>query len=152
MSAGADPAGAAEPDCLELCLSHAGTLLQRSVTPAIVQSVRTQVTGALTVPEAIDAARRAGILAAFGKLDLNAISDEILPLIVLLEDDRAVVIEQCKGRNRFVMFDPHHPDGRAEIRRDALRKSHTGYALLLRAEYRGGAEGGTAPHPAERGD
>ncbi len=58
MSAGADPAGEAGPDCLEACLAHAGTLLQRSVTPAIVQSVRAQVTGGFTVPEAIDAARR----------------------------------------------------------------------------------------------
>jgi len=138
-------AGNTELSPLEQCLVYAGELLGRPVTLSTLQSVYMDVDGGFGVKELIDAARRAGILAAFGKLALDKLDPQILPVILLQDDGRAVVVEALEGKDRYVVYDPAHGDGSAVLTRSQLAgQDYSGYALLLRAECRRDGQSETA--------
>ena len=126
---------------LEACLMHAANALGRPLTLAALQATQVGIGAGFTVREALAAAQRGGLQAAFGKLALDRLDPALMPAILMLSGDRAVVVEGRTSGGRLVVFDPALGEGLGEVDAAALAESYTGFALLLRAEYRDAPEG-----------
>ncbi len=121
---------------LESCLMHASALLGRPITLAALQATQAGIGAVFSVRDALGAAERAGLQAGFGRTPLDSIDAALMPAILILSGDRAVVLEARRRDGRFVVFDPALGEGLGEIAAEALAESYTGFALLLRAEHR----------------
>lgn len=126
----------AEMSALEACLLHAAASLERPITLAALQSAQSGAQGGVTIRDVITAAERAGIQAGFGRRSLDAFDSTLTPAILILDEDRAVVLEAVLPDGRMAVYDPALGQGMGEITRDRLSAVYTGYALLLRAEHR----------------
>jgi ATP-binding cassette subfamily C protein LapB len=134
----ADAVGRISP--LEACLMHASALLGRPVTLAALQATQAGVGAVFTVRDALGAAERAGLQAGFGRMALEKLDAALRPAILILSGDRAVVLEGRRPDGSFVVFDPALGEGLGELTAAALAEAYTGFALLLRAEYRDNPE------------
>lgn len=126
----------AEMGSLEACLLHAAASLERPITLAALQSAQSGAQGGVTIRDVMTAAERAGIQAGFGRRALEAFDSTLTPAILILDEDRAVVLEAVMPDGRMAVYDPALGQGMGEIARDRLAEVYTGYALLLRAEHR----------------
>lgn len=127
----ADHSGAG-PSPLEACLMHASALLGRPITLAEIHDGQAGAAGAFGLREALAVASRVGLQAGFGKRALADLDATLLPAIVLLEGERAVVLEARAPSGRFVVHDPALGEGLGEVSPAALQDSYSGYALVLR--------------------
>ena len=121
---------------LEACLLHVASTLDRPTTLAALHAAQSGAQGSLTVRDAIVAAERAGIQAAFGKRRLKDFDSTLTPAILLLDDNRAVVLHEVLPGGRLAVFDPALGEGLGEVAFDAIEAVYSGYALLMRAEHR----------------
>ncbi len=128
--------GADEVTPLEACLLHVATTLDRPTTLAALHAAQSGAQGNLTVRDAIVAAERAGIQAAFGKRRLTEFDSTLTPAILLLDDTRAVVLHEVLPGGRLAIFDPELGEGLGEVTQDAIAAVYSGYAILMRAEHR----------------
>ncbi|MBR3371794.1 MAG: type I secretion system permease/ATPase [Rhodobacteraceae bacterium] len=131
-------AGAQDADlsALEACLLHATASLDRPMTLAALRAAQSGAQGGVTLRDAITAAERAGVQAGFGKRPLKAFDATLTPTILMLNDDRAVVLEDVLPNGDLAIYDPALGQGLGRIALDKLDAVYTGYALLLRAEHR----------------
>ena len=127
---------------LESCLMHAAGLLGRPITLAALEATQTGIGARFTMREALAAAQRAGLQAGFGRVALDKIDTALMPAILVLSGDRAVVLEARTPKGKLVIFDPALGEGVGEVDPKALAESYSGFALLLRAEYRDAPEMG----------
>jgi len=126
-----------ETSALEACLLHAAAALDRPMTLAALHAVQSSdATGTLGVREAVTAAERAGMQAAFGARRLRDFDSTLAPAILLLEGERAVVLHGVTGDGQLAIHDPALGEGVGEMARDALEPLYTGYAILLRRKHR----------------
>ena len=126
-----------ETSPLEACLLHAAAALDRPMTLAALHAVQSsEATGTLGVREAITAAERADIQAAFGARKLRDFDTTLTPAILLLEGERAVVLHGVAKDGQLAIHDPILGEGIGEVARDELEKLYTGHAILLRREHR----------------
>ncbi|MBK1634144.1 type I secretion system permease/ATPase [Rhodovulum adriaticum] len=121
---------------LEACLLHAAETLERPMTVAALHAAQSGAQGSLTVRDAIVAAERAGLQAGFGKRRLRDFDDTLTPAILILENNRAVVLYHRLPGERLAVFDPALGEGMGEVDAATIEAAYTGYALLLRAEHR----------------
>jgi ATP-binding cassette, subfamily C, bacterial LapB len=121
---------------LEACLLHAAARLDRPITLAALHAAQTGGQGAASLRDIITAAERAGLQAGFGRRALGAFDSTLTPAILILEDDRAVVLEDVRADGDFAIYDPALGGGLGQISAARLDAIYTGYALLLRAEHR----------------
>ena len=137
--ASAPPLAGEGPDAvspLEACLLHAAAELDRPMTLAALHAAQTGPSGALAVRDAITAAERAGLQAGFGARRLRDFDDTLTPAILLLEDDRAVVLYGRSPDGTLKIHDPALGEGLGEVAEKTLAPRYTGYAILLRREHR----------------
>ena len=125
-----------EMSALEACLLHAAASLERPITLAALQSAQSGAQGGVTIRDAITAAERAGLQAGFGRRPIEGFDSTLTPAILILDEDRAVVLEAVLPDGRMAVHDPALGQGVGEITRDRLGEIYTGYALLLRPEHR----------------
>jgi len=128
--------GGVEISALEACLLHAAVVLDRPMTLAALQAVQTGSEDSLSIRDAIVAAERAGIQAGFGRRKLKDFDKTLVPTILILEEGRAVVLEEVLSADEFAIHDPAFGEGTGRISREKLEQVYSGYALLLRAEHR----------------
>lgn len=128
---------------LEACLMHVSALLDRPLTLAALHEASSGTGGSFTVREAIAAAGRVGLQAGFGRARLEDIDMALLPAILFLGGDRAVVLEGRTPEGRLVVFDPALGEGLGEVAAEKIAAGYSGFALLLRPEHRGTTEAGT---------
>ncbi|TVP68861.1 MAG: type I secretion system permease/ATPase [Rhodobacteraceae bacterium] len=121
---------------LDACILHVATLLDRPMTLSALQAVQTSAQGATSLRDAITAAERAGIQAGFGRRALTAFDSSLTPAILILDGDRAVVLEDVLPDGTLAIHDPVLGQGVGRLTRDKLDPVYTGYALLMRAEHR----------------
>lgn len=127
-----EPAGH-ESSALEACLVYASARLGRPLTLAALQSATAGAHGTAALGDMLSLAERAGLLAAFGRRNLARFDESLVPAVLFLADDRAVVLEAVLPDGRLIVHDPAL--GAGEIARAALASAYTGYALLLRARH-----------------
>lgn len=133
------PAGTGQSDDmtpLEACMLHAAASLDRPMTLAALQAAQSGAQGSVTLRDAITAAERAGLQAGFGRRALKDFDTSLTPAILILDEDRAVVLEDVLADGRLAIFDPALGQGVGVIARDKLDAVYTGFALLMRAEHR----------------
>jgi ATP-binding cassette subfamily C protein LapB len=90
----------------------------------------------LSVRDALKAAERGGLQAGFGARKLASFDNALTPAILILENDRAVVLHRVLGDGLLEVFDPSLGKGTGEISQAQLAKLYTGYAIVLRREHR----------------
>ena len=118
---------------LEACLLHAARLLDRPLTLAALHAAQTGATGGVTLRDAIVAAERAGLQVGFGRRKLTDFDTSLTPAILILDGDRAVVLEQVQPDGSLAVYDPELGQGLGQMARDRLEPVYSGYALVLRA-------------------
>lgn len=135
-----DPGQQSRPDAmtsLEACMLHAAAHLDRPITLAALHAAQsTDGSDRLGVRDAMTAAQRAGIQAAFGARKLRGFDAMLVPAILLLRDDRAVVLYGFGKGDTLLVHDPLLGEGTGQVARTELEQVYTGYAILLRAEHR----------------
>src|SRR6056297_1956651 len=135
-----DPGQHSRPDAmtpLEACMLHVAAYLDRPITLAALHAAQsTEGADTLGVRDAMTAAQRAGIQTAFGARKLRTFDAMLTPAILLLKNDRAVVLYGFGKRNTVLIHDPLVGEGTGQIARTELQQAYTGYAILLRAEHR----------------
>jgi ATP-binding cassette subfamily C protein LapB len=121
---------------LEACMLHVAASLDRPMTLAALQAAQSGTQGVVTLRDAITAAERAGLQAGFGRRPLKDFDPSLTPAILILDDDRAVVLEDVLADGQLAVFDPALGQGVGILARDKLEAAYTGFALLMRAEHR----------------
>jgi len=128
--------GAGVPTALEACLIHVSVLLDRPLTLAAVQAGQTGNQPGLSVRDAVAVAERGGMQVGFGPMRLDALDNTLSPAILILNGDRAVVCEGRAPGGALVIYDPAMGPGLGEVTAAKLGSEYTGFALLIRPEYR----------------
>ena len=116
---------------MEVCLLHVAAHLDRPLTLAAVQATQSG-DGELTIRDVITALNRADMQAAYGKRKLAAFNNHLVPAILLLENERAVVLHGRASNGDLLIFDPELGREIGEIPEASLSETYTGYAILVR--------------------
>lgn len=132
---------ATQNDSLERCLMHIAAELNRPITTAAFQSHQTLKETGFSVPDAIAIGERAGLQIGFGKQSLDAIDKMPLPAILLLEDNKAIVVHSRERDDVLVVFDPEATGQLVESRVSDIAKVFAGYALIFRPTAQSVGEG-----------
>lgn len=125
------PRNAAETP-LGACLLHVAQYYDRPMTPADLDRALPLEQEAFVAENAIRVAEAAGFLAGFGKERLDALDAPLLPVILFLQNDRAVVLSGREPDGSYIIFDPLLGGGTGRVATDALNAAYTGFALILR--------------------
>lgn len=131
--------GDAAPDqiaALEACLLHVAASLDRPMTLAELHAAQSDPNSTLSVRDAMTAAERAGLQAAFGQRKLRDFDNTLTPAILILEGARAVVLYGRGADGMLMIHDPDLGEGLGELDAAALEQVYTGFALLFRPEHR----------------
>ncbi|MEA2110538.1 MAG: type I secretion system permease/ATPase [Campylobacterota bacterium] len=82
------------------------------------------------------AAARAGFTSKLIKRDINDISEMVLPVILLLHDQDACILEAIdKQNNRAKIIIPEMPEGEEWIDLDILNQKYIGFTFFIKKEY-----------------
>lgn len=127
-------------DALQACLLFVARHLQCPTSAAAVRAGMIGHAERMTPALFIAAARRAGMAAAFGQRAIEAIPEALLPVVLLLNDNSAVVLLEFNAAGEAVIFDPAF--GEQSIIRPLAE---------LKAVYRGGLIGVRAAWRPEAG-
>ncbi|TKA94065.1 type I secretion system permease/ATPase, partial [Cereibacter changlensis] len=87
--------------------------------------------------EALALAKRAGLAAGFGPLPLDRLDVTLLPAILMVGTDHAIVVERRIGRGRYAVHDPRLGRESVEMDQDDLAAGYAGHALIFRRSLRG---------------
>ena len=117
--------------CLEFVAAH----YDRSVQPGALVSGLPLVDGRLTPGLFSRAAARAGLSARIVRRPVEQLSALLLPAVLLLDDNEAVVLirEPDKGVAQVIV--PETGRGVVTVDASELAGSYSGYAILLKPEY-----------------
>ena len=128
-----DPLDTAPPlPPLGACLIHVGDELGCPITRGDIEAARVGEEGEFGIRAALQVAERRGLRAGFGKLALEEIDGTVTPTILLMQHDRAVVVEAIERDGSLVVYDPAVKGGACAVSTDSLSLAYTGYSLLLR--------------------
>ena len=120
---------------LEACLIHVAAHLDRPITMAALHAAQSDASGQFGVRDTIEVAHRAGLQAGFGAQKLANLDDSVVPAILFLENDEAVVLHGRTKDGRLLIFDPRLGEGIGEVEVTAVKTRYTGYALLFRRHH-----------------
>ena len=83
----------------------------------------------------VRAAARAGLIAKLFKRKLNNISPLILPVVLVLADNRACILTKIKKNHQVEVIFPEIADGVAEIPLKELKQQYSGYVFFIQEEH-----------------
>ncbi len=82
------------------------------------------------------AAKRAGFTSKLIKRDMDDIPEMVLPVILLLNDQDACILEAIdRKNNRAKIIIPDIPDGQEWINLDLLKQKYIGFTFFIKKEY-----------------
>ncbi len=117
--------------CLEfVCAYH-----NRSVQPGVLVSGLPLVEGRLTPRLFSRAAARAGLSARIVRRPIEQLSSLLLPAVLLLDDNEAVVLTQELDDGSAQVVVPETGSGVVKVDTADLAQSYSGYAILVKPEY-----------------
>ena len=134
-----------EISCLtafESCLLNVAATLEQPLTLASLHATQSGPNDDLTIRDIIDVAHRTGLQAGYGKRHLAAFDDSLVPAILLLGGNRAVVYHGRTPNGTLLIFDPELGEGIGEISEDKLNITYSGYAILFRRNHKGAISSG----------
>jgi ATP-binding cassette subfamily C protein LapB len=125
--------GAARPQSeLEACLRHICSEHDRPLTQGDVESIASLDEDTLSIKGVLKIADRKGLQSAFGKRSLKSLDASLLPAILLLASDRAVVLHRRTADGAMVVYDPALGEHLVEIASKSIEDVYSGYALIFR--------------------
>lgn len=125
------PRSAAETP-LGACLMHIAQYHERPLAPSDLDRTLSLEQEGFHAEDAIRVAEAAGFQAGFGREDLDKLDAPLLPVILFLKNERAVVLVGRDNDGALLVHDPQFGQGTGRVTRDALTEAYTGFALLLR--------------------
>jgi len=117
--------------CLEIAADHYG----RSAASGVLTSGLPLIDGRLTTQLFPRAAARVGLSARIVKRRIEDLQSILFPIVLLLQDDTAVVLIQHDGETATVAL-PDTGRGAVHLPLKALEEKYAGYAILIKPEYR----------------
>lgn len=114
------------------CLIHAADGLGCRISRSEVEAACVGENRDFGARTAIELGERRGLRIGFGKLALAEIDESVVPAILMLSHDRAVVVEGRGDRDTLIVFDPALGGGSVEVSQERLAATYTGYGLLPR--------------------
>lgn len=124
------------PTAYEASLLNVAATLDRPLTLAALHAVQSGPKGDLAIRDIIAVAHRSGLQAAYGAWKLAKFDNSLVPAILFLQDDRAIVYHGRTTTGALLVFDPELGDGIGEISEQSLTDTYTGYAILFRRDNR----------------
>ncbi|MEM1004748.1 MAG: type I secretion system permease/ATPase [Pseudomonadota bacterium] len=106
--------------------------LERPLTLAALQGAQSGANADLTIRDVIDISSQIGLQTGYGAQKLQDFDADLVPAILLLENNRAVVYHGRTRNGMLLIFDPDIGDGIGEVARQDLCAVYTGYAILFR--------------------
>ena len=128
--------GMSEGHALVVCLQR---LAKHHGIPATPQSLASGLPTTLqdfTPDLLVRAAKRAGIKARLQRVVISDLPPNALPVIVMLEGDRGVVLEALSGDGDALVFDPRGGSESQKMPLSELTKQASGFVLLARPKFR----------------
>ena len=122
-------------DPLLNCLVHLTQQSHRPLSAEVLKEGLPLENNLLTPKLFVRAAKRAGFSSKIAKRELTAISPLTLPVVLLLENNNACVLQEidlAKGEAKVVQPES---GGVATLSVESLAKSYTGYTIFVRLEY-----------------
>ncbi len=117
--------------CLEIAADHYG----RSAATGALTSGLPLAQGRLTPQLFVRAASRIGLSARIAKRQIDELPKILLPVVLLLKDNNAVVLLEHDGETATVAL-PETGKGAVKVTLKSLAGRHTGYGILIKPEYR----------------
>ncbi len=118
--------------CLEFIAKHH----DQAITGDLLKAGLPLVDGKLTPSLFIRAAGRAGFSARLVKRPLARLSPLVLPAVLILDDDTACVLTAVGRRKKLEVVLPETGGGVTKIDLKQLKKRYSGYAILVKPEYK----------------
>jgi ATP-binding cassette subfamily C protein LapB len=122
--------------CLEIAADYYG----RSAAAAALTSGLPLAQGRLTPQLFVRAASRVGLSARIARRAIDELPKILFPVVLLLKDNNAVVLLELDGETATVAL-PETGKGAVKVPLKSLVGRHTGYAILVKPEYRAAEEG-----------
>lgn len=122
-------------DPLLECLLIVAKILQQDCSAEALITGLPLVDNCLTPPLVVRAAKRAGLSAAVTKRSIDKFSNLSLPVILLLNDGQACVLNSIK-ENTFSVIQPESGAGEKTVSRSELENQYSGYAIFVQKSYR----------------
>ncbi|MCP4596960.1 type I secretion system permease/ATPase [Neptuniibacter sp.] len=117
------------------CLVHLTKQNHKPFSPEVLCDGLPLENNRLTPKLFIRAAKRAGFAAQVLPRKLNDISPLVLPAVLLLEGDKACILQRVDEDGTAVIIQPES-GGEHSVSLELLQESYTGYAIFVRLEYR----------------
>lgn len=117
--------------CLEIIARH----FDKSIPPGALVSGLPLVDGKLTPRLFPRAAARASLSARIARRPIEKLNSLLMPCILLLEDDEAVVLVDRAENGDVQVVMPETGRGIAELSAEQLAERYSGYLILLKPEY-----------------
>jgi ATP-binding cassette, subfamily C, bacterial LapB len=128
--------GAGVFDPLLTCLLQIAKLEHRTCSAASVTAGLPLVNEKLTPELFVRAADRAGLKAQILKRELSDISALVCPAVLLLEDDKAVVLVDIETDSKQALILDPETDGEQRLALEELKSYYSGYCIFARPAYR----------------
>lgn len=122
--------------CLEIIADFYG----RSAATGALTSGLPLAQGRLTPQLFARAASRVGLSARIAKRTIGELPKILFPVVLLLKDNNAVVLLELDGETATVAL-PETGKGAVKVSLESLAGRHTGYAILVKPEYRAAEDG-----------
>lgn len=126
----------ASADPLLACLAFLTRFHGRPRSPSVLLSGLPLSGDRMTVEMFQRAAARASLNATVIKRRLGRIHPWTLPAVLLLDDGEAAVLVERKEDDRHVIVLPEAGGGTTELARSELQQRYSGYAILVKPEFR----------------
>ncbi|MBT00347.1 MAG: type I secretion system permease/ATPase [Oceanospirillaceae bacterium] len=118
-------------ECLVLLAKHYKRPTSAEALADGLPLVNQRITPALFVR----AASRAGLAAKLAERPLNRISPLLLPVVLVLKDDSACILQDVDPESGEAVIVQPESGGEYRVAFDKLADSYTGFCLFVRAEY-----------------
>jgi ATP-binding cassette, subfamily C, bacterial LapB len=123
-------------DPLLQCLLQLAKLEQMPCSAKAVTAGLPLVNERLTPQLFTRAAERAGLSASIVERTLETLSPLVLPAVLLLKDDQAVVAVEVDHDSKQIILLDQATDGRQQLSFSDFQDSYTGYAIFAKPAYR----------------
>jgi ATP-binding cassette subfamily C protein LapB len=137
-------------DPLLACLVFLTEHHQRPYSADVLKAGLPMTTSRLTPSLFVRAAARAGLRARIVKRPLKALTNVVLPAVLILKGDQACVLLEVGPGGATVML-PESGGGVQTLDPDALGKTHAGYVIYARPEHDTGADSFASERSQGRG-
>ncbi len=132
--------------CLEIAADHYG----RSMSAAALISGLPLVDGRLTPQLALRAASRVGLSARIVKRRIDELLKILFPVILLMDGNNSIVLLDHDGETATIAL-PETGKGTVKMPLPSLADSYSGYAILIKPEYRSPQEQENTQRPKATG-